>query len=285
MIFKKMNTYNDTPNTSLEIYSQIIRNKNGNCRVILANGSDESSIFNIVAERYNEYSDKCLELEKMNDIEFTEDQKKCLKGCYISKTQGLIHLLTILDAKRNDLEKSLCFYCGFGEPDTWDHYLPKELFAEFSVYPNNLLPCCPSCNRIKGVHWLDEEKKYRKLISFYYDEPIDEQILIIKLQKKQRAFSLKCQVRDDFDKGNKVLNIIYNHLITLELTDRLESRINTYFTGKRKEYIAAKENSFGDAWKKILGLKNEMLRKDFGCNYWKYAVNVAILESDEFFSE
>ncbi|MEQ8427422.1 MAG: HNH endonuclease [Gammaproteobacteria bacterium] len=40
-----------------------------------------------------------------------------------------------------------CPYCGgIGRPRTLDHYLPKSKYPQFSVVPNNLLPCCRDCN-------------------------------------------------------------------------------------------------------------------------------------------
>jgi hypothetical protein len=42
--------------------------------------------------------------------------------------------------------ESTCPYCNFGEQWEHDHYLPKSVFPEFTLYPNNLIPICKQCN-------------------------------------------------------------------------------------------------------------------------------------------
>ncbi len=50
------------------------------------------------------------------------------------------HLLASTDA---------CPYCGFGEPKDLDHYLPRSVYGELAIYPNNLVPSCGPCNNAK----------------------------------------------------------------------------------------------------------------------------------------
>jgi hypothetical protein len=42
-----------------------------------------------------------------------------------------------------------CPYCGFGEPRELDHYLPRSIYGELAIYPNNLIPSCGPCNNAK----------------------------------------------------------------------------------------------------------------------------------------
>jgi 5-methylcytosine-specific restriction endonuclease McrA len=42
-----------------------------------------------------------------------------------------------------------CPYCGFGELKDLDHYLPRSIFGELAIYPNNLIPSCGPCNNAK----------------------------------------------------------------------------------------------------------------------------------------
>lgn len=44
-----------------------------------------------------------------------------------------------------------CPFCGgVGHSSTVDHYLPKANFPQYSVFPDNLAPCCRDCNTEKG---------------------------------------------------------------------------------------------------------------------------------------
>lgn len=39
-----------------------------------------------------------------------------------------------------------CPFCGMGEPNSLDHFLPKGRFPQFSIFPSNLVPSCTKCN-------------------------------------------------------------------------------------------------------------------------------------------
>ncbi|WP_203248505.1 HNH endonuclease [Sporosarcina beigongshangi] len=267
---------------SMKLYSNIVESKQLKCRNILSENESGQSIFNVVSERYHEYHNNYKSLENITARTFLEDEKKCLKGCYDITTKGLTKLVKVLESRRNDVEKSYCYYCGFGEPDTLDHYLPKGEFPEFSVLINNLIPCCSTCNRIKGENWIDEKTKYRKLVNFYYDEPEEYQILKCKIEKEDDSFFLSLQLAVDIDSDNAVQNIIYNHISTLELITRLESKSNTYLVGKWKDYQSAVKNGIEDAWRILFNEKTKVLKDDFGSNYWKYVINLAIIDSKDF---
>src|SRR5204862_24909 len=44
-----------------------------------------------------------------------------------------------------------CPLCGeLGQARTLDHYLPKANFPAYSVFPENLVPCCRDCNTGKN---------------------------------------------------------------------------------------------------------------------------------------
>jgi len=43
-----------------------------------------------------------------------------------------------------------CPYCGIGRVSTLDHYLSKSRYPAFAVLPENLVPACADCNKVKG---------------------------------------------------------------------------------------------------------------------------------------
>lgn len=46
-----------------------------------------------------------------------------------------------------------CPMCGERPAIELDHYLPRAVFAEFSVLPLNLVPVCPQCNKTKRAKY------------------------------------------------------------------------------------------------------------------------------------
>jgi 5-methylcytosine-specific restriction endonuclease McrA len=79
-------------------------------------------------------------------------------------------LKLVLKERRNDHGLTECPYCGNPfVPDTLDHFLPKDYWAEFSIFPNNLVPQCRGCAPIKGAHYFCETDKVAKFIHPMYE--------------------------------------------------------------------------------------------------------------------
>jgi hypothetical protein len=73
-------------------------------------------------------------------------------------------LAYIRDFLLNRNPPEYCPYCSFGEAETLDHFLPRSRFPEFSLFSRNLVPCCPTCNRIKTT------KNANHAIHAYFDD-------------------------------------------------------------------------------------------------------------------
>lgn len=59
-----------------------------------------------------------------------------------------------LHARRRDHGLLECPYCGNPSiPDTLDHFLPKDDWPEFAIFPSNLVPQCRDCMPIKGTRY------------------------------------------------------------------------------------------------------------------------------------
>ncbi|MBK6825608.1 MAG: HNH endonuclease [Chitinophagaceae bacterium] len=44
-----------------------------------------------------------------------------------------------------------CCYCSYGDATELDHLLPHSHYAEYVIYPKNLVPSCHRCNYIKDA--------------------------------------------------------------------------------------------------------------------------------------
>lgn len=82
--------------------------------------------------------------------------KAALLACY---NVGTIPLSGLKDAILAALQAlapinlQRCPYCMLNDPRTWDHYLPKDSYPEYSVYHPNLLYVCFGCNQRKGDNY------------------------------------------------------------------------------------------------------------------------------------
>lgn len=70
------------------------------------------------------------------------------------------------------VQSEKCPYCGnIGTSAQLDHYLPKQSYPQYSVYPKNLIPCCRDCNEgYKKAALANTEAE--QLINPYFDKNI-----------------------------------------------------------------------------------------------------------------
>lgn len=105
-----------------------------------------------------EYIRNRKNLELIKKHRFGQDISKELKNCYDQMPAGIKKEVDVFHQKLLS-EAKICPYCLISEPDSCDHYLPKEDFPEFSFFIYNLIPCCSNCNRRKGVKLSDNGKR------------------------------------------------------------------------------------------------------------------------------
>ncbi len=135
-----------------------------------------------------------------------EDIKNDIKNlykCLINNKEPRKYYNRIMD----NTNLSICPNCGVGVVFTLDHYLPKDKFSIFSVYPNNLIPCCRDCNTNKSnkldrvIHpYFDDFSKYPWLyaklnwqeycIDFYVDTPKEYTKYKLKIETNFEIFRL-----------------------------------------------------------------------------------------------
>lgn len=240
--------------------------------------NDHLSIANVVATAMSNYITKSSNLDFYqipicnlgnDDIVTGNVTKKELKDVYAQHMVGENKpARTIYDALTLLAPQNICPFCGIGQVDTLDHYLPKAKFPLLSVLPKNLIPACSPCNKAKttGValtkgeqclhpyfdrgavydeRWLYAEviKYYPVVIKYYVESPnnwssvqrsrINSHFCDFKLAKK---FSI--QAASELSNLRTVLISDFKNggveAVKAELTKRhkaaLENRINSWDT-------------------------------------------------------
>lgn len=119
---------------------------------------------------YHDYS-RCApefaSLSKPLVAKLTPDKREDLLHCYTGQNC----------APRDALVAALsqvtqgCPYCGINpEAHTLDHYLPKNGYEQYAIFPPNIIPSCGRCNNLRGERW--QIDGLRTTLHFYFD-PID----------------------------------------------------------------------------------------------------------------
>lgn len=208
----------------------------------------------------------------------TSRQKADLLHCYVVSTKPLAKLCKAVTAAQDENVQAQCQYCGVNPlTRTFDHYLPKETFAEYAAFAPNLLPCCTDCNNKKGRIWLVHGR--RVILNLYYDQLPHTQFLSAKIKfsgnKPKAFFSLSSNnalyggkrqlIRSHF-KRLDLLNV-YSIAATTHISEILDC-IRELRYGQSKAQIAA-----------ALRRAASRQSREFSPNYWKVALLRAIADS------
>ncbi len=76
-------------------------------------------------------------------------------------------------------ELSICPFCGIGEIEGLDHYLPESKFPTFSVLPYNLVAACNKCNKGKLTSYAVTQNL--QTLHPYYDNFTTQQWLFARV--------------------------------------------------------------------------------------------------------
>lgn len=129
----------------------VVRAKRGSTKsVLLLLGSRVEQAF----DAFDAHLD-ARTLEGLSPMSLLDDQKRSLILCYKTKSKARDALFEEVERAMYGGAQSFCVYCDSVEKLTWDHYAPKDLYAEFAVHPRNLLRACYPCNVNKSDKYLN----------------------------------------------------------------------------------------------------------------------------------
>ncbi len=236
-----------------------------------------SSIKDFINEDYILYENNKFALERLNSDGRVSEYKYDLINCYKSGKK----ISSIKKAIKENIPQKMrgkCLYCMISEPTTIDHYMDKDDFPEYSIYTDNLIPCCPICNNKKGTDWANKGK--RLFINCYYDDLLEEEFLFIDVDLKDGIPFIK-NVRLDFSKVNsssEQVQMIITHFQKLDLINRYRDIAVSYLSTIMDEMIIPSKMSLVHC-KEFLCRRINALKKNFGINYWETAVCRGILDN------
>lgn len=98
---------------------------------------------------YDEYVPSNIENYKLRDYSKDKDDKNQIIKLYTQKFEnkdsvGRKYYNIILS------NTSKCPICGYGPVCQLDHFIPKTMYPQLSITPNNLIPICGFCNHEKN---------------------------------------------------------------------------------------------------------------------------------------
>lgn len=105
--------------------------------------------------------------------------KKRFHNLYLNPQKNSVQRPILEQLRSRTLQ--LCPACGEdGTPNTLDHYLPKDLYPEYSVTAANLFPMCDVCQREKGTKTVNTADE-RLFLHPYFDQFIGAQVVALEI--------------------------------------------------------------------------------------------------------
>lgn len=169
-------------------------------------------------------------------------------------------------------KQSLCPYCGFGEPKTFDHQLTKTDFPEYAAYACNLVSACSTCNTFRGTLpasdiWLpavDDPQTLPPVLNATLRRDQDWMVADFTISINTTC-TLTTKVNSAADK--------------LQLRDRWSERSIVDLDEQRRNVRSLRSKmSFEQIHTCLDEAKNDY-QKNFGVNYYLYALHTAIVGS------
>ncbi|MBL3571570.1 HNH endonuclease [Rhodovulum visakhapatnamense] len=174
-----------------------------------------------------------------------------------------------------------CPYCGFGEPTDLDHYLPRVVYGELSIYPNNLVPSCGKCNNAKRAI-VPGVGPGPGLIHPYFQELPDADFLSASITFHDGSIDVSFFI--DHETITAVLaEKLQFQLERLRLNERYPAQINKFLNEQRESILMLREIS-EDLVASWLRRNAVSLADNFHRNDWRVALMRALSEVPDFCS-
>ena len=224
-----------------------------------------------VLSRYIEYKKEFYSnsLIKIADSTFTKGDSELL-SCYLSGGVKIAAIKKAIKDLQSKFGNEKCMYCQIKDPDSFDHYLPKDIYPEFCALAINLIPCCVTCNKKKDVYW--KESGEIGIINFYLDKIPSKQFLFVKISFAKNNYTTPI-ISFELSNVNGInpasFKIFKKHFKKLELLERYNQKSDTEISELKRTL-----NSFGKTSSVSKNMQDTLdysiqLKKDFGLNYWK----------------
>lgn len=274
---KNLNSYDLI---SIDFYDELVRTKrnsnlNPNYKERLATYRADIGL-NFTQYDTN-YIDKTL--TGMMSSGYIEQRKSDLLNLYSYDNSVISKLKIKLTTSEFNRVENTCQNCTVGEVGSFDHFLPKDEFPEFSIHPKNLIPSCTKCNGKKSVNWRDGLSSI--FLNLYLDDLPDNQYLFVDIDYNLGLdYSFRVDNRNQINPA--LFRIIESHYRRLELPQRFKENSN--------KVVSELTNSINSYKNKLprIEIINSVIESEnsnialYGSNYWQSILKIALVRNNQF---
>lgn len=233
-----------------------------------------------VLAAYRVYEDAAPEVGGLDEVPLTDPQKEAMRHAFTVETEPMTTLRGNL-LKRTTVAR--CPFCGINESSTLDHYLPKEQYPEFSVFPKNLVPSCAVCNTRKRDRILDDGTNVRMFLHPCYDVIPEMEFLTVRTRMEVGALILSYRLTRPNGMLLPTFQHLRSHFTELDLADRYRrmglEHIGGQYPALRRAYGSG-QDAERVAEKLVEGAVD--FEEVSGPNYWLAKLYRSLAANDDF---
>ncbi|CAJ8268761.1 Uncharacterised protein [Burkholderia pseudomallei] len=234
----------------------------------------------LILSAYQDYEASVPEVGELDTADLTDPQKEAMQHAYTVETQPMTSLREeLLDR----IIVARCPFCGISESSTLDHYLPKEQYPEFAIFPKNLVPSCAVCNTRKSTRILEAGTDVRMFLHPCYDTVPDAAFLTVRTRIEADALILSYRLTRPEGMSVRTFRHLRSHFTELALADRYRrmglEHLGGQYPALRRAYGVA-ENA-GRAIAKLIEVAEDFEEVE-GPNYWLAKLYRALAANADF---
>ena len=233
-----------------------------------------------VIRAYQMYIEAAPEVGALRHAHLTNGQERALRHAYSVETSPMAALRSSI---LNRTAVVRCPFCGISESSSLDHYLPKEEYPEFAVFPPNLLPCCVPCNTRKLDRVVQNGTDVRLFIHPHFDDIPRLRFLTARVGLTPDALTLSFRVVRPVGMAHRLFNRIRSHFTKLNLDDRYRRMGLEHLAGQ----YGVLSRAYGpeEAPERVsteLRQSADDFEESYGPNYWISVLCRALADLDSF---
>lgn len=234
----------------------------------------------LVVAAYKEYEVAAPEVGGLKVATLTDYQKEAMRHAFMVDTKPMTTL------RGNLLERqsvARCPFCGISESSTLDHYLPKEHYPEFSIFPKNLVPSCAVCNTRKRDGILVKGTDVRMFLHPCYDDIPNAEFLAVRTRMEGSALVLSYHLTKPVGMAVRIFRHLKSHFAELNLADRYR-RMGLEHLGGQYHAFRRAYGASHDATRVVEKLTEvaEDNEDAFGPNFWIAKLYRALAANEKF---
>lgn len=234
---------------------------------------------NSVVVAYSKYRSD-LGASGLTPIRLSESAKAFLKSSY-----DLTYSTRRLNALRGSVLATTsaihgkCPMCGVSRASAIDHYLPKSLYPEFSIYAFNLIPICPRCNELKSDRCQNNSPHefFHVYLDFEPDYPLICATIETNPDLKIRYFVNPARSESDH------LTIAFaRQFEILELERHFVNEAIGELFGQYDVFLSVFNDEGSRGLTKLVRAISKTSERVWGHNYWRTALYAGLVRSHDF---